>query len=215
MGTQVLRPVVRSFSLRHSRECAAWVKMGGHAVLWEKPGRAMLVLPIPDPNDPSDLALFSILDLGKRRWKVPNEGALRGLATCLVPKDCNWIVQRRIDRDCQHETATRSIDVDCLECGACCEDNEVVIHDVDRQRFAEANRLDLLKAPWTRRSDGKLVLTLLPNKKCKHLATDNKCGIYTFRPDACRDFPVASECCLYARELERKLYDGVPPQEAC
>ncbi|RYZ64154.1 MAG: YkgJ family cysteine cluster protein [Proteobacteria bacterium] len=212
MGTLVARPVVRSFSIRHSRECAAWVKQGGHAVLWEKPGRGMLVLPVPDESDPADLSLFSILDLGKRRWKVPAEGPLRGLATCLVPKDCNWIVQRRIDRDSQHESPTREIEIDCLECGACCEDNEVLIFDVDEKRFAEAGRLDLLKPPYTRRTDGKLVLTLLKNKKCRHLASDNKCGIYTFRADACRDFPVASECCLYARELERNLYDGVRPE---
>lgn len=211
MGTLVRRPVVRSFTVRYSRECAAWVKQGGHAVLWEKPGRAMLVLPVPDKDDPADLSLFSILDLGKRRWKVPVEGALRGLATCLVPKDCNWIIERRIDRDSQHETPTRAVEIDCLECGACCEDNEVVLFDVDKKRFTDAGRRDLLKPPFTRRTDGKLVLTLLANKKCRHLATDNKCGIYMFRADACRDFPVASECCLYARELERKLYDGVPP----
>ncbi len=211
MATLVRRPVVRSFSIRHVRECAAWVKLGGHAVLWEKPGRAMLVLPVPNEDDPADLSLFSILDLGKRRWKVAKEGALRGLATCLVPKDCNWIIQRRIDRDSEHETATRDIHVDCLECGACCEDNEVILFDVDKKRFVEGGRADLLKPPFARRTDGKLVLTLLANKKCRHLASDNKCGIYTIRADACRDFPVASECCLYARELERNLYDGVPP----
>lgn len=205
------RPVVRSFSDRHRRECAAWVRAGGHAVLWETPKRAMLVLPIPDQDDPNDLALFSILDLGKRRWKVAADGALRGLATCLVPPDSHWIIRRRIERDSEHESPTRRVEIDCLECGACCEDNEVILFDVDRKRFADAGRLDLLKAPYTRRTDGKVVLTLLGNKKCRHIAADNKCGIYTFRPDACRDFPVASECCLFARELERDLYDGVRP----
>lgn len=207
-----VRPVVRSFSDRHRRECAAWVRAGGHGVLWETPKRALLVLPIPERDDPGDLALFSIMDIGKRRWKTPNEGPLRGLATCLVPPDCHWIIRRRIERDSEHEEATRTIDIDCLECGACCEDNEVLVFEVDRRRFADAGRLDLLKPPYARRTDGKLVLTLLPNKKCRHIARDNKCGIYSFRPDACRDFPVASECCLYARELERGLFDGVRPE---
>lgn len=211
MATVVNRPVVRSFSARHQRECAAWVQAGGHAVLWETTTRAVLVLPIPDPNDPADLSLFSILDLGKRRWKVPERGTLRGLATCLVPKDCHWIIRRRIERDSEHEAPTRRVKIDCLECGACCEDNEVVVWPVDRQRFEEAGRLDLLAPPYTRKVDGKLVLKLLGNKKCRHLHTDNTCHIYPFRPDACRDFPVASECCLYARELERDLYDGVQP----
>src|SRR4051812_42744470 len=104
MGTLVRRPVVRSFSVKHQRECAHWVQLGGHAVLWEKPGRAMLVLPVPDKANPADLSLFSILDLGKKQWKVPKDGPFAGLATCLVPKDCNWIIERRIERDSQHET---------------------------------------------------------------------------------------------------------------
>jgi Fe-S-cluster containining protein len=53
-----------------------------------------------------------------------------------------------------------------------------------------------------------VVLVLAKNKDCKHLARDNKCGIYALRPDACSHFPVGSECCLSAREEEMGIIDG-------
>ena len=54
-------------------------------------------------------------------------------------------------------------------------------------------------------------MTLLKSKDCRHLGKDNKCAIYAIRPDACSEFPVASECCLFAREEEMGIYDGVAP----
>jgi len=53
------------------------------------------------------------------------------------------------------------------------------------------------------------VLVLRKDKRCKHLADDNKCGIYPIRPDACSTFPVGSECCLSAREEEMEIVDGL------
>jgi hypothetical protein len=81
----------------------------------------------------------------------------------------------------------------------------------DIERFRQGGRHDLLARPYSRRTDGKLVLTLLRNKACRHLGRDNKCGIYALRPDACSSFPVGSECCLFAREEELGVYDGVAP----
>jgi Fe-S-cluster containining protein len=72
--------------------------------------------------------------------------------------------------------------------------------------------MDVVKHPFAKkRSDGKLELTLLPSKRCRHLDAGNACGIYELRPNACRDFPVGSECCLYAREDTYDEYDGVAP----
>lgn len=213
MTTTVNRPIVRSFLARFHKECAAHVRAGGHGVYWEEPKRARLVLPVPDDDNPSDLALFSLLDLGKQRWKVEAKGPFAGLATVLVPRSENWIVLRRVERDSVHPGPTRKVRFDCLACGACCKDNEVILFPVDVERFREAGRSDLMKPPLARRVNGKLVLTLLPEtKRCRHLAKDNKCGIYTVRPDACSSFPVASECCLFARETELGIYDGLRPE---
>ena len=82
-------------------------------------------------------------------------------------------------------------------------------------RFKAAGRGDLAKAPYARRDkEGKLVLTLLESKRCRHLQDSNRCGIYAIRPHSCSEFPMGSECCIFAREDILKLHDGVPPEEA-
>ena len=210
-GTRVVRPIVRSFSARFAREAALHVRAGGHAVLWEKPNVALLVLPLPDDEDDKDLAYWSILDLGKKRYTTEKTGPFKNLATTRVPRDCNEIVRHRAERDSIFRGPTRTVTFDCLECGACCKDNAVILFDEDVERFEEAGRGELGKKPWAVRSDGKLVLKLTKDKRCFHLAGDNKCGIYAIRPDACSTFPVASECCLYAREEELGVVDGERP----
>lgn len=207
----VRRPVVRSFKPKFLVEAARWVQRGGHAIVWEEPKRALLVFREPKQGDEMDLGAWAVLDLGKQRWAVSSRGALKNLAVALVPRQHVDIVERWIERDSEWVGPTRNVDFDCLECGSCCRDNEVTVMQVDEDRFRKAGRGDLLKAPFARRTDGKLVLTLLRSKDCRHLASDNKCGIYAIRPDACSEFPVASECCLYAREEEMKIYDGVAP----
>jgi uncharacterized protein len=211
--TLVMRPVVRSFHARFSKECADHVRAGGHGVYWPEKARALLVQPIPDDANPSDLSLFSILDIGKKRWQVETTGPFKGLVTCLVPRAEHWIVNRRAERDSGFRGPRKKTELDCLKCGACCKDNEVVLFKEDVARFQEGGRPDLLKPPFSRRTDGKLVLTLLPKSdRCHHLKRDNKCGIYTIRPDACSSFPVASECCLFARESELGIVDGIAPE---
>jgi Fe-S-cluster containining protein len=205
----VKRPIVRQFKARFTREIGAHVRAGGHAVVWESPKRAHLVLPVPDESDDHDLALWSLLDLGKQKWDVIKRGALRGLATALVPRDCIEVVRHRAERDSIFEGSTRELDLDCLACGACCKDNYVVLTKVDLDRFAEARRQELGRAPYTKKLNGKLVLKLLRSKNCRHLAPDNKCGIYAIRPDACSTFPVASESCLFSREEELGITDGL------
>src|SRR3954463_2325047 len=118
-ATRIVRPVVRSFSLRQVREAAAVARKGGHVVLWETPKRARLVVPAPDVNDPMDLGEWSILDLGKCDYEIVRRGVLKGLATSPVPKDCHGIVRDRAARDSAHPGPTRSLLLDCLACGAC------------------------------------------------------------------------------------------------
>ena len=207
---EVTRPIVRSFQARFVREAARHVRGGGHAVVWDAPSSARLVVTKPDKDNESDLGRWSMLDLGRWRYTIVKTGALKGLAFMRVPRDCLDIVRHRAERDSILPGPTRNVSFDCLACGACCRDNRVILEKVDLERFRRANREDLAKKPYARREkDGRIVLVLRQDKRCKHLARDNRCDIYELRPDSCSTFPVASECCLFAREDELGLVDGL------
>ncbi len=206
------RSVVRQFKASFAKEAAEHVRAGGHAIYWETAKRARLLVPAPAKGDWTDLGAWSFYDLGLERWRIGKEGPFRGLATLLVPRDALHIVRRRAERDSIHPGPTRTTEFDCLACGACCRDNEVVLDRDDMKRFREAGRPELLKKPWTRRHDGKVILTLGKDKRCHHLRRDNMCKIYEIRPAACSVFPVASECCISAREYELGAFDGHPPE---
>ena len=197
------RPVVRSFDRRFVRDCAAWVRAGGHGILWETPKKAKLVVGRFGPEDKMHLGRWAILDLGKATYGVAKKGPLRGLVTTPVPPDTFDIVREWATRDSVHEGPTRAMKLDCLACGACCLDNEVRLEREDWRRFRRGK-----VEPVLRKKSGEIMLRVLPNGKCAHLGRGNKCGIYTHRPNACRDFPAASECCLFAREEELGIFDG-------
>ena len=201
--TSYPRPVVRSFHRRFARECAAWVRAGGHGILWESPERARLVVGAFDKKDLTHLGRWAILDLGKSTYGVAKKGPLRGLVTTPVPKDTLDIVREWATRDGVHPGPRRTMKLDCQACGACCLDNEVVLEREDLRRFRRGG-----VQPVTRRKGGQLMLRVLESGKCAHLGPKNKCGIYTHRPNACRYFPPASECCLFAREEELGIFDG-------
>jgi hypothetical protein len=149
-----------------------------------------------------------VLDLGRSEYVLARSGPFAGLAYLRVPHDCYSIVRDRVLRDSIHPKATRVLDLDCLECGSCCRDNRVVLDEKDVARFEDAGRGELARRPYAKRDDGQIVLVLRRDKDCRHLAKDNKCGIYALRPSACSTFPVGSECCLSAREEEMGIVDG-------
>jgi Fe-S-cluster containining protein len=209
----VARPVVRQFKEKYAREAARHVRAGGHALVWSGEGRkkATLVLPPIDTENEHDLGYWALLDMGKYKWDLPKTGPYRGLAYASVPRSCFDIVTARAERDAGWEGATHTVELDCLACGSCCRDNKVVLEKEDIARFKAAGREDLARPPYTKKDAGKIVLKLLRSKDCRHLASDNKCGIYALRPDACSTFPVASECCLFSRQEELGIYDGIAP----
>ncbi|MBN9162799.1 MAG: YkgJ family cysteine cluster protein [Myxococcales bacterium] len=214
-ASAVYRPIVRSFDIKFVREAAAHVRAGGHAVVWEKKNRAVLVFEKPADDNPADFGLWAVYDMGKSRFKLATSGALKGLATTLVPRDCLWIVKRRAERDSIHPGSTRKMAIDCTKCAACCHDNEVVLLEEDIERFKNGGRAELAKPPYAKRhKDGRIILTLLPNKRCRHLQRSNRCGIYEVRPNPCSEFPMGSECCLYAREDVLNLHDGLVPTDS-
>jgi hypothetical protein len=205
---RVVRPVVRSYRWPHLEEAAAWVRAGGHAVVWISPRKARLVFARPREGDENDLGRWSVLDMGLSDHRLVQRGPFEGMAYIPVPHDCYAIIRFRVVRDSVHPEATRAMELDCLECGACCKDNRVVLDDVDVERFEKAGRGELARPPYAKREDGTVILVLRKDKRCKHLADDNKCGIYAIRPDACSTFPVGSECCLSSREEEMNVVDG-------
>lgn len=211
----VKRPIVRSFKQKFIKEAAAHVRAGGHAVVWENDKRAIIVFQAPAEDNEEDFGAWAIYDMGKFSWEVHSRGALKGLASSLVPRHCLWIVKRRAERDSIHPGVFRKISFECTTCAACCRDNEVILLPPDIARFEEAGKGHLAKAPYAkRRKDGKLVLTLLESKRCRHLKRNNMCGIYSIRPHSCSEFPRGSECCLFAREDVLGIHDGLPPPDA-
>jgi hypothetical protein len=205
---RVTRPIVRSYTWPHRRDAASWVRAGGHALVWASPRKARLVFTRPRRGDEHDLGWWSVLDLGRSEYEVARSGPFAGLAYLRVPHDCYSIVRDRVVRDSVHPGPTRDIDLDCLECGACCKGNRVVLDDEDVERFERAGRGDLARRPYAKRDDGQIVLVLRKDKTCRHLGAGNLCAIYPFRPSACSTFPVGSECCLSSREEEMGIVDG-------
>src|SRR6516162_8681413 len=134
------RPVVRSYTWPYREQAAAWVRAGGHALVWRAPRQARLVFARPRRGDEYDLGWWSILDLGRSEYRVARGGPFANLAWLRVPHDCYGIVRERVDRDSIHAGPTRDLDLDCLECGACCRDNRVELEDRDTARFAEGGR---------------------------------------------------------------------------
>jgi len=205
---RVTRPVVRNFVWPHLERASAWVRAGGHAIVWVAPRKARLVFSRPRAGDDHDLGWWSALDLGRADYSIARGGPFEGMAFLRVPHDCYFIVRERVTRDSIHPGPTRELELDCLTCAACCEDNRVELDDADVARFERAGRGELACAPYARRKDGRLVLVLRSDRRCRHLARDNRCRIYAIRPDACSTFPVGSECCLSSREEVFGIVDG-------
>jgi uncharacterized protein len=181
-------------------------------VVWDGPRRARLVVPYFDEDqDIGNLGFWAILDIYKHRYQVITRGLLRGFIETLVPRDCLGIATRRAIRDEVHEGALRTLRLDCLECGACCNGPEVILEPKDIERFDDCGLSKLCRPPWARRLKGKLTLILNDKKRCRHHRRDHRCGIYEARPNACREFPMGSEGCLSARGEELGLWDGKDP----
>jgi hypothetical protein len=207
--TTVRRPIVRAFALRWATAAAEHVRAGGHAVVWRAPKRALLVMKPPARGDALDLGRWAIFDLGLTRWRVARTGPMAGLAIVSVPRDSAEIVRGWAERDSAHPGVRRTMTLDCLACAACCVKNEVILEARDLRRWKKLALSHLSRKPWARRdADGRIVLVLTKDKRCKHLARDNKCAIYEARPAACSEFPAGSECCLFAREEELGIIDG-------
>lgn len=214
------RPVWRRFEARFLDRAIAWVRAGGSAaVVHPKAPRARettdprvdMILGIDDDGDISEQGYWSILALEQRRWMRIPTGKGKGLARARVQPHALPAVLDWCERDSVHEGPTRRMRLDCLDCGACCHDSNVILYQEDLQRFRDGGRPDLTKKPYVERRGGKLRLKFVGEGPCQHLDTrDLKCRIYPIRPFNCSVFPMASEACLAARESTRGYRDGAP-----
>jgi hypothetical protein len=216
----VARPVWRRFEARFLDRAVAWVRAGGSAALVHpKPPSARatteprvdMILGTDGDGAITDPGYWSILALEQRRWTRIPSGKGKGLARARVQPHSLEAVLDWCERDSVHPGPTRTMRLDCLECGACCHDSNVILYEEDLDRFRKGGRADLTKAPYVERRGGKLRLKFVGKGPCQHLNTrDLKCRIYPIRPFNCSVFPVASEACLAARESTRGFRDGAP-----
>ena len=209
---EIVRPVWRRFRSRWLARAAAHVRRGGHAAVEREDGALDLILGVDGADGAgkiTELGLWAILAIEQQRWRRIKDGPARGLATARVSAKYEGSVLDWCDRDSVHEGATRTLHLDCLECGACCHEANVLLDEADFDRWRQAGRNDLMGRAYLKRADGKVTLRFAASGRCQNLAQDNKCGIYLIRPDNCRAFVVGSEACLAAREDTLKVRDGL------
>ncbi len=86
-----------------------------------------------------------------------------------------------------HEEAFNEID--CLKCANCCKTTSPIFRDIDVKRISKKMKVSVrdFENQYLRRDeDSDWVLKTAP---CSFLHDDNSCGIYDYRPQACRDYP--------------------------
>ena len=89
--------------------------------------------------------------------------------------------------------------VDCLDCGACCGPayDAVEISSRDPVRRKHGNLVV--------KNQGRFQIKRRLGNYCAALLSDNKCVIYSDRPQCCRGFERGSANCLFARQRTKYL----------
>ena len=205
------RPIWRRFKPRFFARAVAHVRAGGHAAILHDDDTLEVLLGVGADGRRTELGEWAMLSIEHRRWTRVKDGPAEGLARFRVRKEYAGSVLDWCERDSVHPGTTRRMKLDCLDCGACCHDSNVLLDEVDLDRWREAGRRDLVSAAnIVRRRGGPITLRFPKPGPCQHLGADIKCAIYALRPDNCRVFVVGSEACLAARESTLGLRDGAP-----
>lgn len=173
------------------------MRAGGFAAVFYPKGDIKLLLPRARDGALTEMSLWALLALEIRRWGSARSGSARRLAAVRVKKRHRSIIREWCERDAGQPESTRTMELDCLSCGACCRDNRVVLEPPDLARW-RAERPELLGPAYVRRSNGTVLLKLAEGA-CVHLGKGNRCQVYPLRPDNCSEFPVGAEPCLAAR----------------
>jgi uncharacterized protein len=204
----IVRPIWRRFSARFLANAAAFVRDGGHAAIVRDRGIVDLLLTVDEKGKITEQGQWALLAIEQQRWRRVVSGVARGLAAARASRNFADVVIDWCERDSGHRGPTRAIKLDCTTCAACCHDANVVLDEVDLERWRAADRRDLTAKSYVRRdADGRITLRFAEGGRCQHLRDDKKCGIYELRPENCRVFPAGSEACLAAREDTLGLRD--------
>lgn len=190
------------------------MRRGGFAAVHDERGGVTVYLSLDANAKLTELGEWALLAIEQGGFRRVKDGPAEGLATVKIKPSYAGSVLDWCDRDSIHEGPTRTIHLDCLECGACCHDANVLLDDDDFNRWKAAGREDLLGKDYLKRSrDGKVTLRFAKSGCCQNLQSDNKCSIYEIRPDNCRVFVVGSEACLAAREDTLGIREGAPAED--
>ena len=173
-----------------------------------------VLLPVDNKGKLPELARWALLAIEHKRTTRVLDGPAKGLATTRIKPHYAGSVLDWCTRDSIHEGTTRTFDLDCIACGACCHDSNVILDEVDLDRFRKAGRKELTTSKHiVRHKDGRISLRFAKPGPCQLQASDNRCTIYEIRPDNCRRFVMGSEACLAAREDTLHLRDGAPSDD--
>jgi Fe-S-cluster containining protein len=89
---------------------------------------------------------------------------------------------------------------ECDCCGACCRTFPIVVSIGDAQREPRIEREARKLPEWQRSEDWEYQLHPLPFlNACPFLGLDNRCSVYSTRPEPCRRFRAGSSDCNEAR----------------
>jgi Fe-S-cluster containining protein len=211
---RVERPVWRRFVPRFLDRAASWVRAGGHAAIVHDDQRIDLLLGADARGAITEQGLWAVLALEQLRYRKVKDGPAQGLFVTRVMPHARAAALDWCARDAATAGATRALELDCLACGACCHEANVLLDPDDLDRFRAAGRPELAGRAYVKRArDGKVTLRFAKDGRCQHLELDNKCRIYELRPFNCSVFPVGSEACLAARESTLSIRDGLPSGE--
>lgn len=210
-ATRIIRPIWRRFRPRWLARAAAHVRAGGCAAIVDERDDVYVLLPVDAKGKVPELPRWALLAIEHRRTTRVADGPAKGLAKAKIRPQYAGSVMDWCSRDAIHEGSTRTFELDCIACGACCHDSNVIMDEVDLDRFRKGGRKDLTTSKYiVRHQDGRISLRFAKPGPCQLQAADNRCTIYEIRPDNCRRFVTGSEACLAAREDTLKLRDGAP-----
>ncbi len=94
-----------------------------------------------------------------------------------------------LDRKFENETNAFFEKHSCLDCANCCKTTSPIFRDVDIGRIAQHLHIkpgELVEKYLHLDEDGHYVLQKSP---CPFLLEDNRCSVYSVRPQACREYP--------------------------
>ena len=188
------RPIVRSFKRKYTKEAAAHVRAGGHAIVWENDNARSP--PLPDAAEGRAGGLRRVGRLRHGQVELAHARA-RHASRASRPRSSRAIA---CGSRSGAPSATRFIPVPRARSTSIARSARraaVTTRSSSRTRTSSASRTRDAASSRRRRSPSatRTVASCsrcLPNKRCRHLKRDNRCGIYELRPHPCSEFPRAA-----------------------